>query len=95
MQEAAHTQEGESIMPTWLALANATIVRTLNEAYPGASYIPEEDEPYTEQERALGLRLFRQGTGKLGAKDLASGRVGSGLSADDALADLRGHMKTP
>jgi hypothetical protein len=80
-------------MPTWLALDNATIVRTLNEAYPGASHIPEADEPYTEQERAVGLRLFRQGTGKIGAKDLASGRVGIGLSADEALADLRGHLQ--
>jgi hypothetical protein len=80
-------------MPTWLALDNATIVRTLNEASPGASHIPEEDEPYTEPERAVGLRLFRPGTGKLGAKDLASGRVGSGLSADEALADLRGQLQ--
>jgi hypothetical protein len=82
-------------MPTWLDLDNATIVQQLNAAYPEASYIPEEDEPYTEQERALGIRLFRKGTGKINAKDLASGRVGSGLSADEALADLRGHMKTP
>jgi hypothetical protein len=80
-------------MPPWLALDNATIVRTLNEAYPGASHIPEEAEPYTEQERTLGIRLFRQGTGKLGAKDLASGQVGVGLSADEALADLRGHLQ--
>jgi hypothetical protein len=82
-------------MPTWLDLDYSTIVQQLNEAYPGASHILDEDEPYTEQERALGLRLFRQGTGKIYAKDLASGRVGSGLSADEALADLRGHMKTP
>ena len=81
-------------MPTWLDLDNAAIVRTLNEAYPGASHIPEEDEPYTEQERTLGLRLFRQGTGKLGAKDLASGRVGNGTSADEALDNLRNQMTT-
>jgi hypothetical protein len=76
-------------MPPWLALDNATIVRTLNAAYPGASHIPEAAEP----ERAVGLRLFRRGTGKLGATDLASGQVGVGLSADDALADLRGHLQ--
>jgi hypothetical protein len=83
------------LMPPWLDLDNATIVQTLNEAYPSTSHIPEEDEPYTEPERALGLRLFRQGTGKLGAKDLASGRVGSGISADEALADLRGQLQPP
>ncbi len=81
-------------MPTWLDLSNEAIVQKLNEASPGASHIPDEDEPYTTSERDIGLRIFRKGVGKIYAKDLASELVGSGTSADEALADLRGQLKT-
>jgi len=79
-------------MPKWLDLDNKQIWKALN-PFLGPSVIPWEHSPLTDSEQDIGLRIFK-GDGKIHAKDLDSGTIGSEKTGGEALDDLRSKMKT-
>ena len=72
-------------MATWQNL-NENEVRRRIPAHPS------EHTPWTEDERHLGLRIFRRPGQKTCAEDLESGLIGIGRNGGEALTDLRGKV---
>jgi hypothetical protein len=81
-------------MPKWFDMTDSEILRELNRPFPGPSIMPEENDPLTDAERDLGLRLFRKVPGKVHTKDIKGGTIGSGESAGEAIDDLRRKVTT-
>lgn len=82
-------------MPKWFELDDTELYRRLDQVYGRPARIPREDDLLSPAECDLGVRIFGwKGQGKIYAKDLSSGIVGSGKSLGEAVADLRGKIQT-
>ena len=80
-------------MPKWMVLDNDQIFQILAEPFPRGFRLSNEGDPLNPSEQDLGLRIFG-GVGKMYAKDLESGTIGSGQNRGEALDDLRNKMLT-